>query len=130
MKRIHRYAAAAVALLVVLVITDCSSPTSYSYGGNPPPPPPPGNSPNTVVMSGTSFGPSSLTIKKGTAVTWQNASGAYGTTHTATSDSGAFDTGGIPPGGSKSITFSVAGTFPYHCIYHVSMGMRGTIIVQ
>ncbi|HJW29532.1 MAG TPA: plastocyanin/azurin family copper-binding protein, partial [Saprospiraceae bacterium] len=52
--------------------------------------------------------------------------------HTATSDfgEGGWNTGDIPPGSAKSITFYTIGTYPYHCVYHASKGMRGTIIVQ
>lgn len=97
--------------------TGCSSPTG---SGTP--------TANTVTMSSLQFSPATLTVAKGTTVTWTNNDGA--TVHTATSDGGTWDTGDIAGGSSKSITFSTAGTYPYHCIYHVSMGMTGTIIVQ
>ena len=107
-----------VTLVMVLIVAaySCSSSTSSS---NPPA--------NTVQMSGSSFINASLTVTKGTSVTFTNNDSR---THTATSDVGTWDTGDITAGSSKTITFSTAGTFPYHCIYHVSMGMKGTIIVQ
>jgi len=58
-------------------------------------------------------------------VTWSNADG---TPHTATSNTGAFDTQNIAAGASKSVTFSTTGTFQYHCSIHP--GMMGTVIVQ
>jgi plastocyanin len=83
--------------------------------------------PNTVVMSGTSFSPSTLTVSKGTTVTFKNTDG---TKHTATSDVGSWDIGDVVGGSSKTFVFATTGTFPYHCIYHASMGMKGTIVVQ
>jgi LPXTG-motif cell wall-anchored protein len=34
------------------------------------------------------------------------------------------------PGASFSNTFNAAGTFPYVCQFHESLGMTGTVIVQ
>jgi plastocyanin len=79
-------------------------------------------------MAGMMFYPTTLTVSKGTTVTWQNNDAI---THTSTSDApGIWDTGDITSNSSKTVTFNTAGTFRYHCIYHVNMGMRGTIIVQ
>ena len=64
----------------------------------------------------------------GTTITWHNGSGVA---HTSTSDTpGLWDTGNIPAGSSKTTTFTTAGTFNFHCIYHASMGMTGSITVQ
>jgi plastocyanin len=41
-----------------------------------------------------------------------------------------WDTGDMTGGKSTVTTFNTAGTFPFHCIHHGSMGMRGTVIVQ
>ena len=114
-----------IALSVGLVaISGCgngySSPSSYS--STPPAPP---SSPNTVAMASMSFSPSTMTVARNTTITWKNDDGV---THTATSDGGQWNTGDIVGGASKSITFTTAGTFTYHCTYH-SM-MTGTIIVQ
>jgi plastocyanin len=82
-------------------------------------------SPNTIVLSNMSFGPSSLTVSKGTTVTFKNNDGIM---HTATSDTDAWDSGNIPEGASRSVTFNTAGTFPYHCTVHPMM--TATIVVQ
>jgi plastocyanin len=95
-----------------------SSPTSTSAGST-------NSSPNTIVVYNMAFATSTLTIPKGTTVTWQNSDGVP---HTATSDSGAWDSGNIPPGGSKSVTFNTVGAFPYHCTVHPMM--TATIVVQ
>lgn len=96
-----------------------SSSSTNSTGGNTNP------SPNTIAIYNMAFGPSTLTVAKGTTVAWQNSDGVP---HTATSDSGAWDSGNIPPGGTKSVTFNTTGTFPYHCTVHPMM--TATIIVQ
>ena len=83
------------------------------------------SSPNTVVMNNMAFGSSTLTVPKGTTVTWQNNDSVP---HTATSDTGAWDSGNIPPGESKSVIFTTTGTFPYHCTVHPMM--TATIVVQ
>ncbi len=110
--------------LVVGALAGCSK-SGSSYGMSSAPPPPPAPKPNVVAISGYAFSPASLTVPKGTTVTWQNDDGVA---HTATSNSGAWDTGAIASGGSAMITFTSSGTFAYHCTYH-SM-MTGTIVVQ
>jgi len=74
------------------------------------------------------FSPATLTINVGDSVTWTN--NASQTPHTATADGGSFDSGNLDPGQSYTHTFSSAGTFAYHCQYHQSQGMVGTIVVQ
>lgn len=98
---------------------------SGPYGSNGTPSP---SSPNTFVLQNLSFNPASMTVPIGTTITWQNSDGI---THTSTSDSpGLWDTGNIGPGASKTTTFNTAGTFTFHCTYHRSMGMAGTITVR
>lgn len=41
-----------------------------------------------------------------------------------------FNLGPFAAGQSLSFTFTTAGTFPYHCVPHASMGMRGTVQVD
>jgi plastocyanin len=76
-------------------------------------------------LSGSAFNPATITVARGTTVTWKNNDGM---THTSTSDTGVWDTGDIVSGGTKTTTFNTAGTFPFHCIYHA--GMKGTVVVQ
>ncbi len=112
---------------IIFMIAGCGPSSTSPYGG--------GNTgtgggppANTVNMQNVSFVPNTLTITKGTTITWQNKD-SY--SHTSTSDTpGLWDTGDIPGGSSKTTTFNTAGTFHYHCTYHASMGMTGTIIVQ
>lgn len=71
------------------------------------------------------FTPADVTIAAGQSITWTN-NGSQA--HSATADNaGAFDTGLVQPGDSKSVTFATAGTFTYHCTPHP--WMKGTITV-
>lgn len=81
---------------------------------------------NSVTIENFAFSPASITIKKGTAVTWANKDSA---THTVTeSDSQAGpNSGDVAPGSTYSFTFKSAGTFHYHCAIHPSM--TGTVTV-
>jgi plastocyanin len=83
--------------------------------------------PNTVVMGSSSFNPPTLTVTRGTTVTWRNGDSDI---HTSTSDKGVWDTGDMRPGVSSTTVFATPGTFKFHCIYHSTMGMVGTITVQ
>jgi plastocyanin len=78
----------------------------------------------TVSISNYAFSPQILTVRVGTKITWTNHDQ---TAHTATANKGAFDTGTINPGKSKTIIMSKIGTYPYHCIFHAFM--TGTINV-
>jgi plastocyanin len=91
------------------------------------PPAPSDIPPNTVVMGASSFNPATLTVARGTTVTWRNDDNDV---HTSTSDNSVWDTGDMRRGVSRTTLFDTTGTFRYHCIFHRSMGMVGTIIVQ
>ncbi len=117
-----------IALIAVSVAgLDCSSNSSNPYGTPMTSPTTPVVPPNTVLMSGMAFNPATITIAAGTTITWKNNDGIA---HTSTSDTGVWDSGKVPAGGSSTFTFTTKGTYTYNCIYHVAMGMRGTVIVQ
>jgi plastocyanin len=80
---------------------------------------------SAVNIQNSAFAPTSTTIKVGDTVTWTNRD-AF--SHTSTSDTGAWDTGVIVAGASRSFTFTSAGTFAYHCSIHSFM--KATVIVQ
>jgi plastocyanin len=80
---------------------------------------------NTVTIQGFAFSPATLTVPVNTTVTWTNKDG---TTHTVTSDTGAFDSGSIAANQSYSFKFSSTGTYSYHCSIHPEM--KGQIVVQ
>jgi plastocyanin len=79
----------------------------------------------TVIVANYSFNPNSITVTVGTRVVWINQDMAD---HTVTSDTpGIFDQD-LPAGGTTSITFTIAGTYYYHCSFHPEM--LGTVIVK
>jgi plastocyanin len=72
------------------------------------------------------FSPKPIQITAGSTVTWTNGTAP---THTATSDTGAWNTGNIASGATSSaIAFPTAGTFTYHCSIHPSM--TGSVVVS
>jgi plastocyanin len=79
----------------------------------------------SVTIVDFNFSPGTITVNVGDTVTWVNNGP---TPHSATSSSGAFDTGIFPEGESRSHTFNGAGTFSYICTPHPNM--RGTVVVQ
>jgi plastocyanin len=81
---------------------------------------------NHVTIAGFAYSPSTLTVSRGTTVTWTNNDSAP---HTVTSDgSGPLNSSTLGRGASYSFTFTSAGTFSYHCAVHPSM--HGTIVVK
>lgn len=86
---------------------------------------------NEVWMEGNSFNVANLEVEAGTTVTWTNNSSVD---HTVTSgtrdddDAGAeFDSGTISPGGTFSVTFEEAGSYPYFCEFHPGMSAEVTV---
>lgn len=82
-----------------------------------------------VAIKGFAFGPATLTVAKGTKVTFTNNDS---TTHTVTSGAnrtkdGKFDQS-LDANATTTITFDTPGTFEYFCTLHSSM--KGTITVQ
>ena len=113
-----------IGVVVASVVSYCSKGSSYGSSGSSSSTNT-GTDSNTVTMQSMSFSKASLTIKKGTTVTWVNNDNI---THTVTADDNSFNSGDITAGKSFARTFNTTGTFPYHCIYH-SM-MKATIIVN
>lgn len=79
----------------------------------------------SITIQNFAFSPATITIPAGTTVTWTNQDTVA---HTATSDTGAWDSGTLATGQSYSHTFDTPGTYPYHCTIHPFM--KATIIVQ
>lgn len=77
-----------------------------------------------VAIQGFGYSPASIIIAAGDTVVFTNNDGAP---HTATADSGAFDTGRLNRGASAQLTFSTPGTYTYFCTFH--RNMKGTITV-
>ncbi|MFQ5553059.1 MAG: plastocyanin/azurin family copper-binding protein [Thermoplasmata archaeon] len=68
--------------------------------------------------------PATLTVPRGTEVTWFNQDLLI---HTVTSETGLFDSRDLGPGGTFSYNFTEPGTYRYFCIPHP--WMQGEVIV-
>ncbi len=78
-----------------------------------------------VTVVDFNFQPAAITAKTGQVITFSNTGSAP---HTATLDGGQCTTPTIQPGTSDGLTFSVAGTYTFHCSIHNQM--KGTIVVS
>lgn len=79
--------------------------------------------PNAVHIQNFAFSPATLTVKKGTTVTWTNNDSAPHQIKSAT-----FNSSQLSKGQAYSFTFNDAGVFDYSCAIHPSM--LGKIIVE
>jgi plastocyanin len=82
-----------------------------------------------VQMEDFQFRPKVLVIRAGTTVKFANKDQAA---HTATSDTGVFDSGLLAKGEKFTFTFTQPGEYPYYCAPHGGpggVGMSATIIV-
>jgi plastocyanin len=80
---------------------------------------------HTVTLKNIRFHPGTLTIKRGDSVTWVWRDGSI--RHNVTGSSFKSRTMST---GSFTVRFTRKGTFNYRCTIHVSLGMRGTIVVR
>jgi plastocyanin len=77
-----------------------------------------------VTIDGSSYGPSSITVRKGDTVAWVNKDPFP---HTVTA-AGKFDSRSIPANGRWSYRATTPGEFPYICTLHPNM--KGTLKVE
>jgi plastocyanin len=83
---IHVFILSAILTLVAMIaMSACNS-------SSPSPTSPPAITTATVVMQNRMFSPQTITVTQGATITWQNKD-SY--THTATSNTGAWNTGDI-----------------------------------
>ncbi len=78
-----------------------------------------------VAVQDFLFRPGRIEIAVGTTIMWTNAGEVV---HTVTAEDASFDSGPIGPGERRALTFSSAGSFPFHCTPHPFM--RGVIVVR
>jgi plastocyanin len=78
-----------------------------------------------VKIINFAFQPKTITIAKGTKVTWTNGGSVI---HTTTSNTGLWDSGALAPGTAFAHVFKKAGTFKYRCTIHPTL-MHGKILV-
>ena len=72
----------------------------------------------TVTIKGFTMTPKTVSIKVNETVAWTNQDSAN---HTATLDNGDCSTDNIASGTTAKLTFTVPGTYTYHCRIHSSM---------
>ncbi len=79
-----------------------------------------------IEINDFAFNPSTITLRRGTTVTWTNQDSAP---HTVTSDSGdELNSDTLSEGQSYSHTFNQAGIFGYYCSIHPRM--KATIVIE
>ena len=113
-----------LALAIVVLVSACGGGSSNNDTPTTQPSKPASSTQDAITIQNFKFGPATLTVKAGAKVTVTNSDS---TTHTATANGGAFDTGDLDPGKAKTITLAKAGTYAYHCQIHSFM--KGTIVV-
>ncbi|MEA2430991.1 MAG: hypothetical protein QOF65_1687 [Thermoleophilaceae bacterium] len=79
----------------------------------------------TVDIKSFKFKPVVIAVQKGGRIRWTNSDAAA---HTATADDRSFDTQTIDQGKAKSVSFTTAGTFAYHCDFHPFM--KAMVVVR
>jgi len=77
----------------------------------------------TIVIDTFAFSPSLAAngVRDDLVVCWRNDDG---TTHTATSNTGMFDTGPVMPGMTDNASLFGSGSYAYHCSIHAGMTGR------
>ena len=118
-------------VLLLLSASGCGGYSSNSGPATAPSPATTGSSATVSIAAGSetlttnAFSPDVDDVPAGTTVTWVNNDAI---SHTSTSDSGAWNSGAVAPGGRFSFTFATPGMFSYHCSIHP--GMIGTVVVH
>jgi plastocyanin len=86
----------------------------------------PSSAAGTVAVSikDLAFNPAAVSAKVGDVIAFTNEDSAN---HTATLDEGDCGTETLANGASEGLTFTAAGTYPFHCAIHSSM--TGTITI-
>lgn len=81
---------------------------------------------SAVDIRNMAYTPASITVAKGTTVTWTNNDGVA---HTVTESDGQTgpDSPSIQPGTAYSFIYKNAGTYHYRCTFHSQMA--GTVVV-
>jgi len=80
---------------------------------------------DAVNIKDFAFAPASISVKKGTTVTWTNNDT---TVHTVTVDSGSGPkSSDVQAGTTYKFTFDTVGVFNYHCAIHPSMTAKVTV---
>ncbi|HEX3562370.1 MAG TPA: plastocyanin/azurin family copper-binding protein [Solirubrobacterales bacterium] len=79
-----------------------------------------------VNASNYKFTPKTITITKGSKVTWHWVNGS----HTVTFVKGSFDKSLNRANPTRARIFKTPGTYKYYCSFHRSLGMTGSVVVK
>ena len=122
-----------IALGIFVAITGCTGTGSSSPppAATPAPVPAAGSTSASVTIQNFAFSPASITVTKGTTVTWTNEDSAP---HQVLNDASGslaqgalFSSSTLAKGASYSFRFDTPGTYPYHCSIHPSMTATVTV---
>lgn len=88
----------------------------------------------TVELIGFEFVPREVTIAPGTAVRWVDTDGMF---HSVSNGTGSDDPNAFllfnevlaSPGQEFVFTFAAAGEYPYFCLFHEALDMKGRVTV-
>ena len=85
-----------------------------------------------VQVTSDQFTPASVTIKVGQTVRWTWGGGTHNVVSgpDCSTEDGNFKSGAPQAGGTFDKKFEKAGSFPYYCQPHCTMGMKGTVVVE
>lgn len=134
MRPIHRIATLATAILLAACSGGSTTPTSAPAATNGPAATtaaakPCDDSTGTTVVAATVAGNTwsqPVNAKVNDVITWSNSDGVPHKVVLDDASCGMKDN--IPGGGSKSLVFTKAGTYPFHCAVHPTM--KGTITIS
>lgn len=90
-----------------LLLTSCTQPSHPS-------------APQTLVIDKMAYGPAPPNLHEGDTLVWANHDILL---HSATATDGSFNVD-IPPGASRSVKLTHAGTIDVYCRYHPDMKVR------
>lgn len=106
-----------------------SGPATSATGGSAPTTAAGSSPAQVLVIKNFAYSPSTLTVTPGAEVTVKNEDTAVHTVTAVGPHMGAFDTGDIQPGSSKTFKAPASpGTYPYICNIH--QFMHGTLVVR
>jgi plastocyanin len=115
-------------LLGALAVFGLTMVSACSDTDETPEPPPPGAN---VKVTANQFTPAQVKIKVGESVRWTWGGGTHNVVSGSNcTDDGKFTSGAPMGGGTFDHKFETAGTFPYFCSPHCTMGMVGEVIVE
>lgn len=102
-------------LIMVVLITGCTSQKTETQPVTT----------NVIEIRNFAFSPDTISVEKGTTVTWTNKDSA---SHTVSAINNEFTSETLNLGDTFSHTFNEAKTYEYECSIHPSM--RGKVIVK